>query len=59
MEMELRPSEFGSMSEDQPKDVGFDNPLYDIDHQVLTNNIAVLNNIQGLILQVQKFVAWS
>jgi len=35
MEMELAPNEFGTMSEDQPKDVGFDNPLYDVAHQVI------------------------
>lgn len=34
MQLEMSPSDFGS--EEQPRDVGFDNPLYDVEHQVTT-----------------------
>lgn len=36
MQLEMSPSDFSS--EEQPKDVGFDNPLYDVEHQVTTTS---------------------
>lgn len=34
MEIEMTPSDLGSIPDTQP-DRGFDNPLYDTDHQVV------------------------